>query len=745
MWHADAEELLFINKSEVLFLGRPSADSPPTTPKSRRSASGGGSSSSSKKQPGASQVPVLAHAMRTLRREPDDQSSPWLYYFEAFVKTSGGGLQPTGSVGVGLAELPSAEGAEQLRMPPADGTAAASSSAFVHFHNSGRRFVSFPRPALRTAGKVYGPQFATGDTVGCGWLANGDVFFTVNGRHLGVAQAEVWGRLCPAVDFDSPGACLELSFGGEGERRLRYVGDGAPRGSERWLNRMSRVSRGLTDPRSSVRGLFDDIKSSTVGVAAISALQDGKTALQEGSNRIIAAASPDRWEAQHAADASAVIAQPSASASAADEDQDARRAECKPDRRREPPQQVVVVSTSGGAPSHSQPATPSAASSGGGTPDGGCGSPPSLAGSLGSLCLGAASSASASLGLSAAPLAGLQPPNATLLSGLQAHGLAAQRSAQRTAQRSFLRALGHADGSSHDILVYEESSSAAAAEGSGAAGAAVSAAAGAAEGAAEGSGAASGLASGGAACASTLSFGRASPNTTPNVVHGSRLTIDLNHAESTIELFEGLLLRTSASLALFLVGRQKAEEATPRAPRHSAGHAAESAERRRSATVSTLTPTPPVPPPSLSHSRQTHSCGSLPRDPRAAAEPQDAGAAASSAAAAVSDAAADTSSTLDHASPPLPTAQQALAMLTAQQPASALVQQVSGTLVELSGKVASAALQQAEARLSGQGLSGRMHRRQNSDSSQKGHRRQNSDSSQKGLELAKEVRQVLAT
>ena len=311
MWHSD-EELTYVNGNEIVFVGRsPDASTTTTKPKgSSGSGSGDGSSSarSSRKLPGSAQAPVLVRALRTLQRERTNPDAvPPLYYFELFVKMSGGGLQATGSLGVGLAKPTAEDGAGVTVSAEADSAATigggSSTSSFLHYHNSGRILDTFPRPVpvRAVSGRPYGPPFASGDTVGCGWLANGEVFFTLNGRHLGVAYSDVWGRLCPAVDFDFPGAQLMLSFGGEGELQLRYTGDGKPHDSERWLNRVDRVSRGLSDPRASVRGLVDAAIQTSVGAAAISALRDGKTALQEKRDHLLAVASPDRWEAQHAA------------------------------------------------------------------------------------------------------------------------------------------------------------------------------------------------------------------------------------------------------------------------------------------------------------------------------------------------------------------------------------------------------------------------------------------------------------
>ena len=155
----------FLHKAGILYLG---SDSQPNTPKianSRRTAGGSSSNSSSK-------VPAtLIRATQVFHRPASGDSTAELplFYFEMYVKTSGGGLQPSGSVGVGLAdvsaELCQLDGTPSLQM------------RFLHLHSSGRRFENFPRSAaLRSSARVLCQPFASGDTVGCGWLANGNVF-----------------------------------------------------------------------------------------------------------------------------------------------------------------------------------------------------------------------------------------------------------------------------------------------------------------------------------------------------------------------------------------------------------------------------------------------------------------------------------------------------------------------------------------------------------------------------------------
>jgi hypothetical protein len=843
MWHGD-EELTYVNGNEIVFVGRsPEAPTTPTKPKgSIGSGSGDGSSSarSSRKLPGSAQAPVLVRALRTLRRERTDTDVvPPLYYFELFVKMSGGGLQATGSLGVGLAKPAAKDGAGVTVSAEADsadtsggGSSTSSTISFLHYHNSGRILDTFPRPVpvRAVSGRPYGPPFASGDTVGCGWLASGEVFFTLNGRHLGVAYSDVWGRLCPAVDFDFPGAQLILSFGGEGELQLRYTGDGKPHDSERWLNRVDRVSRGLSDPRASVRGLVDAAIQTSVGAAAISALRDGKTALQEKRDHLLAVASPDRWEAQHAAAAASPaaaaaapavalgigsgpllvgiskVASPAAAAAVAaaraaavaqlsgcsscstatdDATAEAMNAEMSA------PSAASEASIDIGSPLRSPPATPAAplavtaiaaaivtpitapiagvptaaangaalatpppppppAPSSTTTPNS---SSSSLAGSLGSLCLGAvgaASSASASLGLAGLPAQGLHAH----LAGLQAQGL--------QAQRSFLRAL------ESGLSVYEESSFAGAA--------------------------AAGLLPAEALCV-PLSGGASAERPallrapTPPGYGGTQLTFDLAHAQGTIELLEALLLRTSTALALHLSGRQpKSPEARSTLDEPLAKHQP-SAERSRGGPVSKLLPAHPAPagaraaPPPVqavaserqavarrpigSGCRASRSCDSLPREPAPGGATMTAGASSSSSSSSAGASAAailgdgpvraepmGTGKSIGartHRDGTLPSSvcrSESLGGRPITSPPSAaldalvssltptVVQQVSGALVGTAG----AALW---AHCGGGGASEpRSHRSQNSEGGkQKGHRRQGSDghmSGQPGLLFAKE-------
>ena len=69
------------------------------------------------------------------------------------------------------------------------------------YHNSGR-------------GEEYGPQYETGDTVGAGYhLEAQEIFFTKNGKDLGLAFKGVRGSLFPTVGLHSTNEHVELNFG----------------------------------------------------------------------------------------------------------------------------------------------------------------------------------------------------------------------------------------------------------------------------------------------------------------------------------------------------------------------------------------------------------------------------------------------------------------------------------------------------------------------------------------------------
>ena len=153
----EAAEHVVTSGNTCLFLGTRD-HSPPTSPKGRK-----------KKSPSTiTEAPVLARArISNLAQISSSGDTPdeHIFYFEVFIKTTGGGLSPSGSVGVGLtSELEP----EFNAFDP---------GCFLHYHSSrGARFSAFPRTAGRSTN--CGPSFGVGDTIGCGWLSDGSVFFT---------------------------------------------------------------------------------------------------------------------------------------------------------------------------------------------------------------------------------------------------------------------------------------------------------------------------------------------------------------------------------------------------------------------------------------------------------------------------------------------------------------------------------------------------------------------------------------
>jgi hypothetical protein len=119
-----------------------------------------------------------------------------LFYFELFVKSSGNPQEP-GTITIGVAE------AEQSEGVLADGAslereAEPARTRYIHYHSSGRRMSSFPRSSARM-GRSYGVSFGSGDTVGCGWLANGDIFFTCASACARAAEPLVTVFLAPTT------------------------------------------------------------------------------------------------------------------------------------------------------------------------------------------------------------------------------------------------------------------------------------------------------------------------------------------------------------------------------------------------------------------------------------------------------------------------------------------------------------------------------------------------------------------
>lgn len=149
---------------------------------------------------GGGAPPPPAAAFAAFPRDDDAPLPPRVLYFELTVVSPGDG----GVITLGVCP-PSYAVSHRAAHPGWQ-----PGSAGYH-GDDGHLFLGSGRGARR-----YGVEFGrvVGDVVGCGLvLPAGDVFFTRNGVHLGVAACRVPLPVIPVVAMRSPGASVVLNFG----------------------------------------------------------------------------------------------------------------------------------------------------------------------------------------------------------------------------------------------------------------------------------------------------------------------------------------------------------------------------------------------------------------------------------------------------------------------------------------------------------------------------------------------------
>jgi len=126
------------------------------------------------------------------------QFNTGIYYYEVCIKNLG----KDGALGIGLAS------------PNTDVLAMPGWFAYTYgYHgDDGRKFGA---PNHRY-GMPYGPTWNKDDIVGCGWEPSSQkVFYTLNGKYLGVAFENVVGSFYVAVGLHTHGARIKVNFGQE--------------------------------------------------------------------------------------------------------------------------------------------------------------------------------------------------------------------------------------------------------------------------------------------------------------------------------------------------------------------------------------------------------------------------------------------------------------------------------------------------------------------------------------------------
>jgi len=123
-----------------------------------------------------------------------------LFYFEITVLSLG--ENPPGVIGIGLVPL----------YHSMSGMPGWHNRSYGYHGDDGKKF----HGTDNGQGSEYGPVWNQNSVVGCGYdQSAGDIFFTLNGKHLGVAFHNAFGEYLPCVGMRSKGAKVLINFGKE--------------------------------------------------------------------------------------------------------------------------------------------------------------------------------------------------------------------------------------------------------------------------------------------------------------------------------------------------------------------------------------------------------------------------------------------------------------------------------------------------------------------------------------------------
>ncbi|KAG0210737.1 hypothetical protein BGX28_009012 [Mortierella sp. GBA30] len=117
-----------------------------------------------------------------------------VYYYEVFIKSKG----QQGYIGVGVCNS----------SVPLDRLPGWEPQSWGYHGDDGNIFGGCGN------GRPFGPMFTTGDTIGCGVnFRDMSLFYTKNGKYLGVAFRDLKGSLYPTVGMRTAGEIVEANFG----------------------------------------------------------------------------------------------------------------------------------------------------------------------------------------------------------------------------------------------------------------------------------------------------------------------------------------------------------------------------------------------------------------------------------------------------------------------------------------------------------------------------------------------------